>query len=615
MVWLWDRSGPGGWSASWAAHGDEVHGLAFDPGGRWLWTASDDGTVKRWDLDALGANGPAPAPAASARLPAGARDLALGPETLWVSLRSDSVLRLEPMSLASRGPGARLGYRLQVSPDGAVIAAAAGDHLDLANAAGDGSPFRTLFDGTDEAETTPEVGSVDFGRGGTILAGSYNDRHLRIWDVASGRLLARFPAGGDAISCVAFSPDGRRLAITDELRVRFYEIRDDDVMPVAAAGPNRVEDVAWLPGDRRLAWVAVRTDRSQAEAVVWDGVARRITAGPGRLARAASIARGWRPIPWARSSHSTPGGKPISGTPRPRLPQPPWRPDSMGPSTSRPMARGSGASPLTTAFTPGRWPTAPARRVGRRSPRRSRACRGSTAWRSAASGSLPPATMGRSRCSTPGAVPRLAPGTMLPQSRSRAGKRPSIRSEAWTSAAMGPSPRPARNRAGPGSARPLGRGRLVPRRTRRFGRGGGLPPLGKPARHGLPGWDGAVLEARGGRGRFALGMEFTLPLPGREVHRLRFNPDGECLAILIKNERAVGSGPRSIWPPLGRAGDWRLTDAHLHGAAGDDRLTPGVERDLDRHLGRRAEFGGRGPTSARGRGSWSVGSKRFPGNV
>jgi WD40 repeat protein len=276
-VWLWDRSHPGDWSTSWAAHGGVVEGLAFDPAAHWLWTASSDGTVKRWDLSKGGPKGPAAAK--SAPLPEGARDLAIGQDSLWISLRSDSVVRLDPMTLTPKGPSIHLGYKLGVRPDGSMVAGAAGDHVDLAGAAERGVPIRSLVKRTDEAETPPEVHSVHFGRRGTLLAGFYDDRHVKVWDVASGRQVAHFPVGGDGIGCAAFSPDGNRLAVTDHYRVMIYEIRADDAMHVTASDPDRVYDIAWSPGDRRLAWIAVRADRSQAVVVVWDDAARRLTAG------------------------------------------------------------------------------------------------------------------------------------------------------------------------------------------------------------------------------------------------------------------------------------------------------------------------------------------------
>ena len=253
-VWLWDRSRPGDWSVTWAAHTDGVDGLAFDPTGRWLWTASYDRTVKRWDLGEGGAN--APTLAVSASLPEPARDLALGSDTLWVSLLTDSVVQLDPMSLTPKVPTVRFGYRLGTSPDRTLIAGTTGHRLDLIDGAENAAVVRRFIERTDESETPPAVDSISFGRRGTLLAGFYQDRHVRVWDIATGRIMAHFPVGGDGIGCAAFSPGGDRLAVTDHYRVMIYEIRDDTVMHVTAAGLDRVHDIAWSVGDRRLAWVA-----------------------------------------------------------------------------------------------------------------------------------------------------------------------------------------------------------------------------------------------------------------------------------------------------------------------------------------------------------------------
>ena len=56
------------------------------------------------------------------------------------------------------------------------------------------------------------VSSVAFSPDGTRLLSGSADKTLRLWDVATGRLIRTFEGHADLVSSVAFSPDGTRAA-------------------------------------------------------------------------------------------------------------------------------------------------------------------------------------------------------------------------------------------------------------------------------------------------------------------------------------------------------------------------------------------------------------------
>jgi WD40 repeat protein len=56
------------------------------------------------------------------------------------------------------------------------------------------------------------VSSVAFSPDGRLLASGSWDERVKIWEVASGRLLHTLSGHSSFVSSVAFSPDGRLLA-------------------------------------------------------------------------------------------------------------------------------------------------------------------------------------------------------------------------------------------------------------------------------------------------------------------------------------------------------------------------------------------------------------------
>ncbi|MFX9551999.1 hypothetical protein ABTO49_20620, partial [Acinetobacter baumannii] len=70
-----------------------------------------------------------------------------------------------------------------------------------------------------------DVWSVNFGRGGKLLASASQDGTVKVWDVETGRELQTFRAGRPLHS-VRFAPDGHTLAAAGrDGTVRVWEVK------------------------------------------------------------------------------------------------------------------------------------------------------------------------------------------------------------------------------------------------------------------------------------------------------------------------------------------------------------------------------------------------------
>jgi WD40 repeat protein len=189
-----------------AGHEREVYAVSFAPDGRTIVSAAGEfGTVHRWET------------ATGKELPP------------WDSIQ-DGV------------------YGLAYSADGRMLAVGTSNHdgtvwlLEPAT----GTLIRKL--------TIPKgrVTSVAFSADGRVLAGKYQDQ-THVWDVATGKRLHSFQEGGNSITEVALSPDGRRVASGNEDGIiRLWEAATGKAVCQLGGHQRGVHAVAFSPAGRVL---------------------------------------------------------------------------------------------------------------------------------------------------------------------------------------------------------------------------------------------------------------------------------------------------------------------------------------------------------------------------
>jgi WD40 repeat protein len=204
-LWLWDTAGPHGWRRL-GSHKAIAFALAFSSDGEQLATADREGRVTLWEV----ASG-----RARACYKGNVSALAFTPDGKVLALGLSDLTILLWDVVTGKGRGVLPGHAgsvvaLAFSPDGRCLAS--GDlfgGVKLWNVAS--LTERATLVASEEKVVEHEVPAVVFAPDGKTLATALGCA-VQLWDVATGRRMARLEGHQGKVKCLAYSPDGTRMA-------------------------------------------------------------------------------------------------------------------------------------------------------------------------------------------------------------------------------------------------------------------------------------------------------------------------------------------------------------------------------------------------------------------
>ncbi|MEG4247707.1 MULTISPECIES: WD40 domain-containing protein [unclassified Microcoleus] len=228
-------------------HSDSVRSVAFSPDGKTLASASNDNSIKLWNLHT---QKPIATLTGHSR---GVNSVAWSPDGLTLASASDDQT-IKLWNLHTQKHIATLtGHSYSVisiafSPDGKTLASASDDKtIKLWN-------FQTQTEIKTLTGHSSLVISVAFSPDGKTLASASYDNSIKLWNLHTQKLIATLTEHSSLVISVVFSPDGKTLAsASDDNIIKLWNLHTPKAIATLTGHSNAVYSVAFSPDGKKLA--------------------------------------------------------------------------------------------------------------------------------------------------------------------------------------------------------------------------------------------------------------------------------------------------------------------------------------------------------------------------
>ncbi|MEZ2319869.1 MAG: AAA-like domain-containing protein [Microcoleus sp.] len=228
-------------------HSNSVRSVAISSDGKTLASASDDHTIKLWNLQSQ-------KPIATFTGHSNfVRSVAFSPDGKTLASASDDhtikLWNLETQKLIATLTGHSNSVRsVAFSPGGKTLASASDDHtIKLWNLESQ-KPIATLT-----GHSNPVI-SVVFSPDGKTLASASVDNTIKLWHLQTQKLIATLTGHSNSVRSVAFSPDGKTLASASvDNTIKLWHLQSQKPIATLTGHSNSVYSVVFSPDGLTLA--------------------------------------------------------------------------------------------------------------------------------------------------------------------------------------------------------------------------------------------------------------------------------------------------------------------------------------------------------------------------